>query len=301
MDLGNLPAGLRSRRQRSGVVYFYFAAAPGVKEVPLGSDPIRALEQYQVLQRELLLATRPEGLAAMDLLTQFQKCTPRPTTRHARTRRASELAQLSAFFTECGNPSVSSIPSLQTYQQWLGHRADTRNFDSARLFRRIWELMRQHEYIGEICPWASVPSYSERVTLELADVIYPFATSELKQTLAQLLDRLTANSTASPSHTEPAPSRLGDALLTNLESQLASAKHAAVIALANSHRDDLRPSLAKLAVHDLQSVLTSSTRVRHLPPGKIDLTLERKLVISRLRQRHAKGNEGDAHKSDDDA
>ncbi|GAB3628083.1 hypothetical protein PTE30175_02537 [Pandoraea terrae] len=288
MDIGNLPTSLRARRQRSGITYFYFSSAPGFKEVALGKNLANALEQYQMLQRQLLLATRPDGLSTLDLLSQFQKCNPRPTDRHADARRAHELKLLRTFFTECGNPTASGIPSLPAYQKWLDQHADTRNFDSVRLFRRIWEFMQRHEYVIGACPWASVPSHSERVTLELADVIYPYSTSELKQLLAQLLDPKVPDGTICHCDTDPVSPRLGSGAPAHLQDQLLQAKRAATLALENSHRNDLLPPLSKLTVRDLTEALISPTRVRHLPPGKIDLTVARKLVIQRLRQERRK-------------
>ena len=282
MDTENLPTSLRSRRQRSGAIYFYFAPGRGIKEAPLGNDPVHALAQYHALQRKLLFDVRPDGLSALDLLTQFQNCTPRPATRHARARRMGELSLLHTFFTERGNPAAHSLPDLRTYQEWLERRSDARNFDSVRLLRHVWEFMRQHEYLTGTCPWPSISSHHERVTLELADILYPFATSELKDVLTQVLDRKAIDGT--PLRHSIYRESAQDGSPPRLQEQLEWTKRSAGLGLVNSHRDDLLPSLSKLTVHDLMSVLRSPTRIRHLPPGKIDLTIERKLVISRLQQ-----------------
>lgn len=287
MAAANFPAGFRSRRQRSGAVYFYFFPATGGKEVPLGKDVRAALEEYQVLQRKLLVATRPHGLSALDLLRQFEKCNPKPANRHATERQAHELMLLRAFFSEKENPLAHSIPDLLTYQQWLENRTDTRNFDSVRLFRRAWEFMRRHEYLTGTCPWTSVPSYSERVALELADILCSYSASELKRMLAQLLDPKGLDNTAFQPTFTAKSDQLGSDPFDDLRGQLANAKHAAAIALTSCQRDDLVAPLLKLTIDDLIRVLRSATRVRHLPPGRIDLTMPRKQVISRLRQQRA--------------
>lgn len=282
MSIGNFPAGFRARCQRSGIIYFYFLPGTGIREIPLGKDPACALERYQTLQRELFISARPDGLFALDLLDQFQKCHPRPPDRHAHSRRKQESTLLRTFFTECGNPTLDSIPDLHSYQEWLGRRRDARNFDSVRLFRRIWEFMRRHEYVGGTCPWASVPSHDERVTLELADILYPYAAPELKRVLTQLLDPKTPDDVSSLDDGRRATPRPGNEPLNNLRDQLDAARCLAAEALANCHREDLLPRLSRLTVRDLTELLGSSTRTRHLPPGKIDLGIARKLVISRL-------------------
>jgi hypothetical protein len=284
MPLRTLPSGLRARRQRSGTIYFYFCPSPGIKEVPLGSDEASALAQYQVLQRQLFMVTRPHGIRVLDLINQFQLCEPPPIERHARSRRHQELTQLHEYFTECANPTVQESPNLQIYQKWLALREDTRNLDSVRLFRRIWGFMLRHGYLDNPCPWPSSSSHKERIALELADILCLYAPSKLKQLLGQIFDS-TSLPLVSPSDSALFGQNLsGQNVRDVLAAELAMARVIANDALRNSHRDDLIIPLATLTIDDLLELLSSSTRINHLPPGKIDLTVARKSTIARLRK-----------------
>lgn len=283
MDQTDLPAGLRARRQRSGRVYFYFSPGARVKEVPLGQDAGQALERYQALQREHLQAARPNGLFASDLLAQFEKCNVLPKNRHAQNRRRQEAQLLQSFFMERDDPPISHLPSLEDYQEWLNRRHDVRNFDSVRLLRHAWQFMLQNNYVSNPCPWASVSSHRERVVLELADILYAYAPSDLRQLLERVLNQATSNAIEPHGAIVTAPGRLEGSKSAELEKQLATATRSACVALASNHRDDLLPSMQKLSIQELSEILASPTRVKHLPRGTIDLTLHRRLAIARIR------------------
>lgn len=283
MDQTELPVGLRARRQRSGRVYFYFWPGAGVKEVPLGQDSNQALEHYQALQREHLQAARSNGLFASDLVTQFLKCNAPPKNRHARNRRRQEAQLLHSFFVEHGDPLINRLPRLEHYQEWLNRRHDVRNFDSVRLFRRAWHFMLRNDYVADPCPWASVSSHRERVVLELADILYAYAPSDLRQLLEQVLCQATSPGIEPRSAIDAVPGQVECSESAELEEQLATATRSACVALADNHRDDLLPSLQKLTIRDLIEILASPTRINHLPRGTIDLTLHRRLAIARIR------------------
>jgi hypothetical protein len=239
MSYGTLPTGLRARRQRSGTIYFYFSSGPGIKEIPLGSNKTSAIAQYQILQHRRLMDTRPHGITMLDLLTQYQLCEPPPAERHARLRRDKELTQLHTYFSECGNPTVRESPDIHNYLSWLASRANHRNLDSVRLFRRIWNFMQRHDYLDSPCPWASPPSHKERIALEIADILYLYAPPRLKQLLEQILD---PKSTSSVQRSDPALARIassGEEIENDLSATLEHARRDASEALTNSHRDDL--------------------------------------------------------------
>lgn len=283
MDKTDLPTGLRARRQRSGRVYFYFSSGAGIKEVPLGQDANQAWERYQALQREHLQAARPNGLFASDLLTQFQKCNARPKSRHAQNRRRHEAQLLHSFFMAHGDPLINGLPNLEDYQEWLNRRHDVRNFDSVRLLRRAWQFMLLNNYVSDSCPWATVPSHRERVVLELADILYAYAPSDLRQLLDLVLNQATPSASEPHSAIDAVPGKQVGSESAELERQLATAMRSACVALANNHRDDLLPSMQELTIQDLFEILASPTRVKHLPRGTIDLTLHRRLAIARMR------------------
>lgn len=224
-----------------------------------------------------MIAAHPGGLRALDLVLQFQRCNTLPVERHGRSRRNDELKVLAEFFSESGNPYINCLPSQRQFESWVIRQDAVRNFDSVRLFRMIWGFFTKHGYIDSECPWKSIGQHRERVTLELADILYPYSLSPLKEILGALLTSNSEISHAIVSDDKAARAMIWDALGTS--------KQAARIALAESFRNDLIPALLDLSYETLFEVLLSSTRIKNLPPGKIILREQKRTVIASLRQK----------------
>lgn len=277
----NLPTGIWPRRQRSGKVYYYYSSDRVERELPLGSDLPVALERYHALERLRLAESSAGGLPVLELLKQFDRCEPRPTGRHAANRRVHELRLLHEFFVEANNPLVANIGPQSAYETWLTRRPEATGFDSIRLLRLAWQFAQRNGYVDTICPWTPTSQQRERVAMEMADVLIPYAPAQLRILLYEILAPQAAMPAQQP-HQTIEPTILPDDFGT-LEFDLDIAKLATLPALRDSHREDLARALQVLTLQDLIDLLQSSTRRMHLPPGRIDLTARRRKLISSLR------------------
>lgn len=282
MSTPDLPTGLLARAQRSGRTFFYLRVSPNEKEVPLGSEQAVALARYQVIQRDRFLTKKGEDIRTLDLIAQFKRCTAPPTDRHGQSRRKFELKTLADFFTETGNPAIDSIPAKHQFEQWVLNRDEVRNLDSVGLFRRIWGFFLKNGYIELQCPWAVTGQHRERLTLELSDILYPYSETPLREILQVLLRQ----------SSEPSILLIGEDLdaKKDFSCALLRAKDAACRDLEQSLRNDLIPALHNLTGAMLSDAILSATRVKNLPPGKINLTNQTRSIISSARQLVATGN-----------
>ncbi|MDH6147276.1 MULTISPECIES: hypothetical protein [Paraburkholderia] len=283
MSKPDLPTGLLARKQRSGRTFFYLRISPDEKEVPLGGEQAVALARYQVIQRDRFLTTTKGGdIRALDLISQFKRCSTPPTDRHGQSRRKFELKALVDFFTETRNPTIDSIPAKHRFEQWVLRRDEVRNLDSVGLFRRIWGFFFKNGYIVLQCPWAVTGQHGERVTLELSDILYPYSETPLREILQVLLRQSSDPSTLFKGEDLDAQKDFSYALLR--------AKDAACRDLEQSLRNDLIPALHNLTGAMLSDAILSATRVKNLPPGKINLTNQTRSIISSARQLVSSGN-----------
>jgi hypothetical protein len=276
----NLPTGLLARVQRSGRTFFYFRASPNEKEVPLGNDLEAALARYQFIQKDQFLSAQGKEIRVLDLLAHFQRCSTPPAERHGRMRRKSELKGLVNFFTDIDNPVIVSIPAMHQFEQWSLRRNEVRSLDSVRLFRNIWRFFVRHNYIEFPCPWTVTGQYHERVTLELIDILYPYADTPLREVLEVAL-RCSSDESAL---------LLDETSKKGLLHALRKAKDAACFDLKQSFRNDLLPALHNLSSEMLNQAILSATRIKNLPIGKINLNDPKRQIIASARQRVAINN-----------
>jgi hypothetical protein len=275
-----LPAGMWPRRQRSGTVYYYYSFDRKEKEIALGNDLPAAIARYHKLEIERLTASFTTSISMIQIITQFERCEPHPEARHAVKRRSNELKLLNSFFAEIGSPSMANIGSQSEYETWLRHRNKATGFDSIRLLRAIWRFAQRYGYVANECPWTPTSQQKERVNMEIADVLLPYSETELHALLEEILNPRPAAAT-NRIPTESLPENFQKSL-DGLEFELDIAKLAALRDLRDSYRDDLARALQNITVQHLVDLLTSSTRLMHVPPGTIDLTARRRNLISDL-------------------
>jgi hypothetical protein len=279
MKIRDLPTGLLARVQRSGRTFFYFRAHPAEKEVPLGCDRDVALGRYQLMQRSRLIEACPGGLRAIDLVLQYQRCNAPPLERHGRSRRREEVNVLVDFFSERGNPYITSIPPQKQFESWVTEKDNIKNLDSIRLFRMMWSFFTKHGYIEIECPWKTTGQHRERVTLELAEILHPYSTPPLRDVLDAMLTFGVVSSV-----TELAAFSASRAMI---QKALHASKRAARDALEENFRSDLVPALLDLTCEDLFDILSSSNGIKNLAPGKIDLKGGKRTAVRRLRNKVA--------------
>lgn len=282
----NLPTGMWPRRQRSGKVYYYYSFNRKEKELPLGNDLSAALERYHSLEHLRLTKSYAGALPVLQMIKQFERSEPHPADRHAATRRENELKLLNEFFAENGNPSVANIGLQAEYERWLTRHTKATGFDSIRLLRLIWRFAQRYGYVDTECPWMPTSQQRERVDMEIADVLIPYAPTDLRTVLEEILTPQAVTEAIRQSPRTAPESHLND--LGGLEFELDIAKLAALTALRDSHREDLARALQRLTLQHLVELLRSSTRLMHVPPGHIDLTAQRRKLISGLRSVTAK-------------
>lgn len=282
----NLPVGMWPRRQRSGKVYYYYSFDRKEKELPLGNNLSAALERYHALEHLRLTKSFSGDLPVIQMIRQFERSEPHPAGRHAATRRANELQLLHEFFAETGNPSVANIGLQSEYERWLTRHTKATGFDSIRLLRLIWRFAQRYGYVDTGCPWMPTSQQRERVGMEIADFLIPYAPTDLRTVLEEILTPQAVTEAKRQSPPTAPESHLSD--LGELEFELDVAKLAALMALRDSHREDLAHSLQSITLQHLVELLRSSTRLMHVPPGYIDLTARRRKLISDLRSVTAK-------------
>lgn len=150
----NLPPRMRSRRQRSGKVYFYYdLGGKPRKEQPLGDDYVLALKKYA----ELEIDARPSVTAHITfrwvaekyLVTELHKKAPR-----TQKDNLIELQWLYKFFDDPPAPLDSIEPQhIAQYRDW---RKVTRSTQELALFSRIWNWAREQGHTAKTNPTVGV-------------------------------------------------------------------------------------------------------------------------------------------------
>lgn len=139
----NLPPRMRSRKQRSGKVYYYYDTGLTPRtEIPLGSDYTTAVRKWS----ELHIVN---GGTVSKLIT-FKEVTDRYVlevipTKAARTQKDNlhELTWLLKFFNSPPVPLEEIRPQhIRQYLDWRGKSSHTRANREKALFSHIWNVAR---------------------------------------------------------------------------------------------------------------------------------------------------------------
>lgn len=155
----NLPRGMRSRKQRSGKIYYYLdTGATPRKEVPLGPDYPAAVKKWAEMT-----VSKPPG----ELITfrHVAECYVRDVlhTKGAETQKDNlrELKKLYTFFDE-SKVALDSIEPLHI-RQYLVFRvsAKVRANREKALFSHIWNFARETGLTSKSNPCAGVKGHKE--------------------------------------------------------------------------------------------------------------------------------------------
>ena len=161
----NLPPRMRSRKQRSGKVFYYYDT--GLKprvEIPLGSDYTTAVRKWS----ELHIVN---GGTVSKLIT-FKEVSDRYVLevipkKAARTQKDNlhELTWLLKFFNNPPVPLEEIRPQhIRQYLDWRGKSSHTRANREKALFSHIWNIARSWGLTDLPNPCLGIKGFTEKAT-----------------------------------------------------------------------------------------------------------------------------------------
>ena len=157
----NLPPRMRARKRPSGVYYFYDTGERPRREIPLGKDYLRAVQEWTKLEIQADATRRAPLVTFRDLADRYMReVLP---TKAPRTQRDNhkELAKLLEFFNEPPAP-ISEIRPIHV-RQYLDWRKDApvRANREKALFSHIWNTARNAGIIELPNPCDGIKGYQE--------------------------------------------------------------------------------------------------------------------------------------------
>jgi integrase len=186
----NLPPRMRSRKQRSGKVYYYYDTGLTPRnEVPLGSDYTIAVRKWS----ELHIVN---GGTASKLIT-FKEVSDRYVIEQipkkaARTQKDNlhELTWLLKFFNTPPGPLDEIRPQhIRQYLDWRGKSSHTRANREKALFSHIWNIARSWGLTNLPNPCAGIKGFSlKRRDIYIEDAIYNAVWQSADDPLRDALD-----------------------------------------------------------------------------------------------------------------
>lgn len=183
---------LRKRKQRSGVVYYYYDTGGSPrKEIPLGSDYGLAIVEYAKLEK-----SRTSSALVQDVLTfayvadkYMFEVVP---TKGAATQKdnARELKQLLKFFDDPPAPLEAIEPQhVVQYLRQRGKVAPVRANREKALLSAIWNFARSSGYTALANPCAGVKGHKESGRDQyIEDEMFALVYSHAEQPLRDALD-----------------------------------------------------------------------------------------------------------------
>ena len=177
----NCPEGMRPRKQRSGIIYYYLETVDQVtgkkKEIPLGKDFIAALQKYC----ELVVTSDKPAVTWLDVTKRYQVEALLKKSPKTQADELSRLKRLNKFFEEV--PSIEAIEPrhLRMYKEWrirtkaeqeekriADGKPPSRKGDGTvavnrelTLFSTIWTYARSKDFTRLPCPAEGVERFRE--------------------------------------------------------------------------------------------------------------------------------------------
>jgi integrase len=183
----NLPAGLRSRTQRSGKTYYYLDTGEKPRrEIPLGPDYVIAVTKWAELTKVGVQLAPATFKDVADLY--LRKVVP---TKAPRTQRdnVKEIANLLAFFNDPPIAFEGIEPQhVRQYLTWRGESAKVRANREKALLSHIWNMARDWGLTVLPNPCAGIKGFKETgrdiyVEDEVLQAVYAAASRPLQDAL----------------------------------------------------------------------------------------------------------------------
>jgi integrase len=185
----NLPKGVRARKQKSGVTYYYYEVSRDpFQEKPLGSDYVLAMKQWA----ELEMAELPSNVEIVTLryaINEYFK-SPEFSELAARTQKdyQSYAKNVLKFFDDPPAP-LESIESkhIRQYKQWRKEAPKSLNKEKA-FISLVWNHSRGIGLTNQPNPCQGVKGYKAPgrdiyVEDEIYDAVYEFGNEPLRDAM----------------------------------------------------------------------------------------------------------------------
>lgn len=184
-------ARLRPRKQRSGVVYYYYdTGSKPRREIPLGSDYGLAILEYAKLEKSRVSVALAKTVLTFEYVANFYMEEVVPTKASATQKdNARELKQLLVFFNDPPAPLESIEPQhVRQYLRYRSKKAPVRANREKALLSSIWNFARQSGYTALANPCAGIKGNKETgrdnyVEDDLLLKVYQHAEQPLKDAL----------------------------------------------------------------------------------------------------------------------
>lgn len=182
---------LRKRKQRSGVVYYYYdiGGSPR-KEIPLGSDYGMAIVEYAKLEKSRTSSALVQQVLTFAYVAERYMIEVVPTKSPATQKdNARELKQLLKFFDDPPAPLEAIEPQhVVQYLRQRGKAAPVRANREKALLSAIWNFARSAGYTALANPCAGVKGHKEvgrdhYIEDEMFALVYSHAEQPLRDAL----------------------------------------------------------------------------------------------------------------------
>ncbi|KAG0164288.1 hypothetical protein DFQ28_008025 [Apophysomyces sp. BC1034] len=153
-----MPPGMRSRKQRSGKIYYYLDLGGKPRhELPLGCDYIAALGQYSTLMKERIVNALCTFVdVAQRYIAEEIPCKARSTQE----TNSSDMRYLLKFFGDPPAPLDQIRPlHINQFLDWMKDKPTTAN-RCKRLFSHIWNKARAWGYTDLPNPTAGIRGHA---------------------------------------------------------------------------------------------------------------------------------------------
>ncbi|WP_197693905.1 hypothetical protein [Vogesella sp. LIG4] len=157
----NLPRGMRARKQRSGVVYYYYDTGEKPRrEIPLGSDyPLAVMKWAELEQAKVPPVNRPTFRDAWERYLQEVLPAKAPRSQINNLRESKFLLK---FFCDPEPAPLDDIEAhhIRKYMTWRSGSPVAANREKA-LFSHIWNCARGWGYTNQPNPCTGIRGNSE--------------------------------------------------------------------------------------------------------------------------------------------
>lgn len=186
----NLPTRMRSRRQRSGKVYYYYdTGLTPRKEIPLGSDYTAAVRKWSDLHL-ISVGTSIRHLTFKEVSDRYVfEEIPKKAVRTQKDY-IIELTWLLKFFNAPPVPLDEITPQhIQQYLDWRGKSSPVRANREKALFSHIWNKARSWGLTNLANPCTGIKGHKEKGRdIYIEDAIFDAVWQAADEPLRDALD-----------------------------------------------------------------------------------------------------------------